>query len=58
MASTDIGRLTPSGATVNGSTTAPRIGTTGRSDGKRRVCGVSGIVTSAAGKRVAEGHES
>ena len=32
-ASTDIGRLTPSGATVIGSTTAPRSGTTGSSEG-------------------------
>ena len=36
IASTDIGRLTPSGATVIGSTTAPRSGTTGSSDGSER----------------------
>ena len=33
IASTDIGRLTPSGATVIGSTTVPRIGMTGSSAG-------------------------
>ena len=43
-ASTETGRLTPSGATVIGSTTAPRSGTTGSSDGSGGVCGVSGIV--------------
>ena len=32
-ASTDTGRLTPSGATVIGSTTVSRSGTTGSSDG-------------------------
>ena len=32
-ASTDIERLTPSGATVSGSTTAPRSATTGSSEG-------------------------
>ena len=32
-ASTDIGRFTPSGETLSGSTTAPRSGTTGSSEG-------------------------
>src|SRR4029079_16923103 len=44
IASTDIGRFTPSGATVKGSTTVPRIGMTGSSAGIGGVCGVSGIV--------------
>ncbi len=42
-ASTEIGRLTPSGATVIGKTTAPRSGTTGNSLGSGGVCVVSAI---------------
>ena len=44
-ASTDSGRLTPSGATVSGNTTAPRSGRTGSSDGRAGVCGGSGMLS-------------
>jgi hypothetical protein len=45
-ASTDTPRLTPSGATVIGSTTEPRSGTTGNSDGSGAGCCVSATALS------------